>query len=290
MKARSKNPIARRARAAGAAAVIAAGACAAQPPDTEELDASPGARPQIYDVEIVRDYPHDTTAFTQGLFFADGALYESTGHYGKSEVRRVNLRTGRVIKNARLPDHVFGEGSTRVGDRLISLTWRSGVGHIHDLETLSLEGTFEFAGEGWGLTFDGERLILSDGTPQLRFLDPDDFRTLATLDVTYLGQPISNLNELEWIDGEIWANVWRQDVIIRIDPGTGAGNGNRRFIIPVPADPSRGPGGRRTERHRLRTRERPIVRHRKTMAKNIRVAPSRARRPGFDGLTYDDAK
>ncbi len=178
-------------------------------------------RPVIYEPTIVAEYPHDTGAFTQGLFFANGALYESTGQYKESQLRRVNLRTGKVTKKTDLPDSVFGEGATQVGDNLVSVTWRSGIGYVHDLKNLSLEKNFDYTGEGWGLVYDGEKLIMSDGTQKLRFFDPETFEETGSVDVTFTGQPVRYLNELEFIDGEVWANVWQQDVILRIAPETG---------------------------------------------------------------------
>jgi glutamine cyclotransferase len=185
----------------------------------------------IYDTEIVRRLPHDTGAFTQGLFFADGALYESTGQIGASRLRRLNLRDGRPSAEVALPSGVFGEGSTAVGDRIVTLTWRSGVAYVHDLETLEREGEFGIDGEGWGLAYDeeGDRLILSDGTPTLRFLDPETLVETGSVEVKIDGQPLPRLNELEWLpdglpglDGPLLlANVWQQDAIAAIDVEAG---------------------------------------------------------------------
>ena len=179
------------------------------------------ATPAIYDVEVISSWPHDTDAFTQGLFFAGGTLYESTGQYGASEIRRLTLGEEAASASASLPDTIFGEGSTVVGDRIISLSWRAGKGFVHDLETLALETEFDIAGEGWGLTYDGVRLILSDGTDRLRFLNPRTFVETGSLPVTLNGQSVTKLNELEWINEEVWANVWQEDVIIRINPENG---------------------------------------------------------------------
>lgn len=178
-------------------------------------------RPAIYDAKVVASFPHDSAAFTQGLFFANGALFETTGQYGESQIRQLNLRKGSVSKKTDLPEGVFGEGATVIGDQLISLTWRSGIGYVHNVDDLSLVKNFDYEGEGWGLTYDGERLILSDGTDQLRFFDPETFEETGAISITFAGQPVRYLNELEWIDGEVWANVWQQDVILRIDPETG---------------------------------------------------------------------
>jgi glutamine cyclotransferase len=170
---------------------------------------------------VVARYPHDPNAFTQGLIFLDGALYESTGRRGQSSLRRVELATGRVERFVPLEPRYFGEGLTEFEGRLIQLTWESGVGFVYALADFSLEERFRYEGEGWGLTHDGERLIMSDGTATLRFLDPADFRVIGTLPVTEDGLPVANLNELEYIDGEVWANLWTEDHVVRIDPDTG---------------------------------------------------------------------
>jgi glutaminyl-peptide cyclotransferase len=171
--------------------------------------------------EVERSYPHDPSAFTQGLFFQDGLLYESTGHLGQSTIRQVRLDDGAVLKSAALPPDQFGEGSTDWGKEIVSLTWRDGVGYRWDRSTLTLKGSFRYDGEGWGLTHDGTSLIMSDGTPWLRFLDPETFEEQRRIQVTAAGRPIRNLNELEWVNGEILANVWQTGFIGRIDPETG---------------------------------------------------------------------
>lgn len=179
------------------------------------------ARAPVQGYEIVRVYPHDRNAFTQGLIWLDGSLYESTGIKGASSVRQVQLESGRVLARHDLDNRYFGEGLTAWGSQLIQLTYRSGVGFVYDRATLRQRQTFRYAGEGWGLTHDGQRLIMSDGTAVLRFLDPLTFRQVYELQVHDGGQPIANLNELEFVRGEIWANVWRTDRIVRIDPQTG---------------------------------------------------------------------
>ena len=211
---------------------------AALPPE------APGpTSPRVFDVRAIRTVPHDTSAFTQGLFFADGTLYESTGKRGASVIRKLDMTDGSTVQEAKLPDEIFGEGATVVGDRIVSLSWRAGLGFVHDLETLAPEGTFEIEGEGWGLTYDPEtdRLVLSDGTPQLRFLDPDTYEEIGTLTATLNGRPIPKLNELEYVDGQVWANVWQQDFIVRIDPGTGVVTGvidvSGLYPAPERADP-----------------------------------------------------
>ncbi len=177
--------------------------------------------PRFYQYRIVNTYPHDKTAFTQGLFFEDGALYESTGQYGTSGLRKTDLETGKTLKSIPLADRFFGEGSVAWNGDVIMLTWRSGKGFVFDQETFVEERTFSYAGEGWGLTHDGARLIMSDGTSELRFLDPETLEETGRLPVTFRGKPLVKLNELEWVDGEIFANVWGANAIVRIDPETG---------------------------------------------------------------------
>lgn len=171
--------------------------------------------------EIVRQVPHDIAAFTQGLFFHDGVLFESTGRYGESQVRKLDPATGDLLAVQNLPEAVFGEGSARWGDKMIVLTWRSGSGFVVDLDTLEPIGGFSYPGEGWGLTANDRHLIQSNGSNQLLFLDPETYKITKRVRVTLDGKPLSNLNELEWIDGEIWANVWQADQIVRIDPESG---------------------------------------------------------------------
>ncbi|MEM9988903.1 MAG: glutaminyl-peptide cyclotransferase, partial [Pseudomonadota bacterium] len=177
--------------------------------------------PDLYTVEIVKTFPHDREAFTQGLFFAGGVLYESTGKVGKSALIRHDLFEAATAKTTPLRQDVFGEGATAVDGKIISLTWRDGVGFVHDLETMAHEQDFPIAGEGWGLTYDGTRLIMSDGTHRLRFLDPYTYEEKGSVEVKVGRRPLPRLNELEWIKGEVWANIWQQDVIARIDPKTG---------------------------------------------------------------------
>jgi glutamine cyclotransferase len=174
----------------------------------------------VYGFEVVRVYPHDPTAFTQGLVFRDGELLESTGRY-PSTVRRVRLEDGVVLQQRELAGDYFGEGLTAVGDRVLTLTWRDGKGFIWDPATLEPRGEFAYAGEGWGLTHDATRLILSDGTAALRFLDPVTLQETGRVPVTLQGRPISQINELEWIEGEVFANVWQTDYIVRINPASG---------------------------------------------------------------------
>lgn len=176
----------------------------------------------VYSYEIKRSYPHDPDAFTQGLFFRDGLLYESTGLEGRSTIRKVRYQDGKVLQSALLPSSQFGEGSTDWGKEIISITWRNQTGYRWDLATLKPKSTFRYSGEGWGLTNDGRSLILSDGSAWLRFLDPVTFKERRRIRVTAAGRPIDQLNELEWVKGEILANIWQTDLIARIDPTTGA--------------------------------------------------------------------
>lgn len=185
------------------------------------VQAAPPLTPQVFDVDVVERFPHETDAFTQGFLFADGVLIESTGREGQSRLRKLSIRTGKPTQEVRLPDHVFGEGTARVGDKLITLTWKDGEAFVFDLETLEEEGRFTYEGEGWGLTYDGARLVMSDGTSELRFLNPETFEELGRVEVTLAGQPLRLLNELEYVDGHIWANIYTQDFLVRIRPETG---------------------------------------------------------------------
>ena len=171
--------------------------------------------------EVVRSFPHDEAAFTQGLVFDDGTLYESTGLYGESSLRRVDLETGEVLQIQRLPDQLFAEGCTVWEDAIVQLTWKAGLGLVYDKDSFAVERRFSYDGEGWGLTHDGERLIMSDGTSTLRFLDPETLQEVERVQVLDQGQPVDQLNELEWIDGQVWANVWQTPDIARIDPESG---------------------------------------------------------------------
>jgi len=173
------------------------------------------------DYEVVRIYPHDFRAFTQGLAYEDGNFYESTGRLGKSSVRRVGVRTGVVLQKHNLGDEFFGEGLALVEDRLVQLTWTSGVGFVYDKHTVEQIGKFYYAGEGWGLAYDGTELAMSDGSAELRFLDPVSFEEIRRVTVRDANRPVRNLNELEYVEGELWANMWQSDTIARISPETG---------------------------------------------------------------------
>lgn len=185
-------------------------------------DATPPS-PAVADLryEVVNTYPHDRGAFTQGLLFRNGFLYESTGLNGRSSVRKVVLETGAVIQQRSLESQYFGEGLADWNDTLIQLTWQSKIGFVYNLDTLEPKRSFGYEGEGWGLTHDGRRLILSDGTPTLRFLDPETQRETGRLEVRYEGKPLRGLNELEMVEGALFANIWPSNWIVRIDPDSG---------------------------------------------------------------------
>lgn len=170
---------------------------------------------------IVNVYPHDKNAFTQGLFFRDGVIYESTGLRGFSSIRSVSLATGEIVRKYDLAPKYFGEGIVDWGDRLISVTWRANRGFVFAIDDFEEQSRFSYDGEGWGLTRDESNIIMSDGTERIRFLDPDSFAEIRSITVTLRGRKVRNINELEWIEGEIYSNVWQTDRIIRIDPESG---------------------------------------------------------------------
>lgn len=173
------------------------------------------------DYRVIAQYPHDTSAYTQGLVYHRGFLYESTGLHGRSAVMQVAIATGKTVRKQKLPRRYFGEGLARYGDRLIQLTWREGTGFIYRLEDFVKIGEFSYPGEGWGLAAGDSRLVMSDGSSELRFLDPHTLTEQSRLEVFDDGRPVPELNELEWIDGQVYANILGQDRIARIDPETG---------------------------------------------------------------------
>jgi len=179
------------------------------------------AEPVFYSFNVVATYPHDESAFTQGLVYHDGLLYEGTGLYGRSSLRITELSTGDIIEQVDIQSDLFGEGITVMGDRVFQITWQENTGFVYSLDLAYLE-TFTYDGEGWGLTHDGEHLVLSNGSSTLSFLDPGTFQVVRTVDVTYDDEPVSNLNELEYVDGVIYANIWQTDRIVMIDPEDGA--------------------------------------------------------------------
>jgi len=175
----------------------------------------------VYGYKIVNSFPHDTGAFTQGLTIDNGVLYESTGLNGRSALKILDLETGKVIKSHKLPDKYFGEGITIVDDKIIQLTWRSQKGFVYDKDTLKLLKTFNYKTQGWGITYDGKHLILSDGSDILYFMDPKTYKVIGKLEVYDDMGKVSKLNELEYINGEIYANIWGKDLIARVNPKTG---------------------------------------------------------------------
>lgn len=171
--------------------------------------------------EVTARFPHDSAAYTQGLLWSDSVLFESTGEYGHSDLRRVDLKSGRVLASRPLPSNRFGEGLALLNGRLYQLTWQSGVAYSYDAATLAPRDSFRYAGEGWGLTTDGDSLIMSDGSDSLRILSPADFHVQRVVHVRYNGSPLRQLNELEFVNGELLANVYQSNWILRIDPATG---------------------------------------------------------------------
>lgn len=175
----------------------------------------------VYGYEVVQVFPHDRQAFTQGLVYHEGFLYEGTGRNGQSTIRKVRLENGEVLQVKKNEARHFGEGIAIVGTSLVQLTWQSEVGFVYDLATFDRKQTFSYKGEGWGLAYDGKRLIMSDGTPTLRFLDPATFKETGRIVVKDGGVPVDDLNELEFVKGELFANIWNLDRIARIAPATG---------------------------------------------------------------------
>ena len=188
---------------------------------TAATAAAADSKVPIWNVQVIHAYPHDVAAFTEGLFFLNGYLYESTGLEQHSSIRKVRLETGEVVQRRDIAPQYFGEGIVNWKNRIISLTWKAELGFVFDLATFKLQKKFSYMGEGWGLTQDGKEIIMSDGTSQLRFLDPDTLKETHRIDVTLQGKPVPNVNELEWVKGEIFANVWKTNWILRIDPSTG---------------------------------------------------------------------
>jgi glutamine cyclotransferase len=201
------------------AAALAACSCT---PSTEA-----GTIPE-YTYQIVHTYPHDTSAFTEGLFYLNGFLYESTGEPGQSSIRKVKLETGEVLQKRDLSEDYFGEGIINWKDNLYELTWQTQVGFIYDFNTFAPKGQFHYDGEGWSMTTDGKRIIMDDGTSEIRFWDPETLKETGRLAITADGAPVTKncpqercLNELEWVKGELFANIWETDRIARIDPKSG---------------------------------------------------------------------
>ena len=207
---------------------LAAGALlVSQAPQTPQLP--------IFGYEIVHAYPHDSNAFTQGLEYVDGFLYEGTGLNGRSSIRKVKLETGEVVQRRDVVKEHFGEGITVWKSDLIELTWQSHIALVYDKNTFVPRRTFTYTGEGWGLTHDATHLIMSDGTNELRVLDPVTFAERSRIKVTAVGLPVQNLNEIEYVKGEIFANIWTSDYIARIAPETGRVSGyiDLRGLVPA---------------------------------------------------------
>jgi glutamine cyclotransferase len=189
--------------------------------DDDNISESISQPAPTYTYKVINSYPHDRDAFTQGLAFEKAFLYESTGRYGSSSLRKVDIRTGEVLQVHSLSDQYFGEGITIFGDTIIQLTWRSKKGFVYDKDSFESLREFTYDTEGWGITHDGEYLIMSDGTSSLHLLDPDTFKLIDHIQVHDNNQPIVNLNELEFVKGQVYANVWGTDKIAMIDPNTG---------------------------------------------------------------------
>lgn len=213
--------------------ILLLGACsgpaarAKRPGAKAQAAAAVQAEPKTYTYRIAATYPHSTGAYTQGLQYVDGTMWEGTGQHGESVVRKTDLATGKTEVMARLPRSEFGEGITLLGGKLYQLTWQSNTAHVYSLENGKLQKVrdFRYPGEGWGLTTDGEKLYMSDGTATIHTVDPATFRREKRVTVTYKGAPVEYLNELEWIGDKIWANVYTTDQIVVIDPATGVVEG-----------------------------------------------------------------
>lgn len=186
---------------------------------TQSVAAAPQAKHYTY--KVVEVFPHDTKAYTQGLMWLDGYIYEGTGQNGRSELRKVEPKSGRVLQNVKLPERYFGEGIAYLEGKIYQLTWTEGKAIVYDKETFRQLQSFSYDGEGWGLTADGEKLYMSDGSEMIAVRDPKTFAVERTFAVTYKGRPVDNLNELEWIDGKIWANRYYTEEVAIIDPQTG---------------------------------------------------------------------
>lgn len=196
---------------------------------------------KVYSYKVDNVFAHDETAFTQGLFFNDGYLFESTGQYGQSDIRKTDIQTGNIIQATNIEDYYFGEGMVKVEDKIVSLTWKSGTGLIHSADDFKRQGSYTYQGEGWGLAYDGKKLIMSDGTNQLRFFDPVSYKPIGSKAVTLKGRPLRKINELEWIEdhpligsGKVLANIWQTDwiAIINVDSGVVEGLIDMSGLLP----------------------------------------------------------
>jgi glutaminyl-peptide cyclotransferase len=207
-------------RALLTAVLLTVAGCGAAAPAAPGPTTAPPTVPTLRP-EVLAELPHDPSAFTQGFEIDDGVLYEGTGLEGRSQLRELNPDTGAVLRSVPLPGELFGEGITVVGDRIWQLTWQDGVVLEWDRPTLTLRREIPIQGEGWGLCDDDGRLVRSDGTDRLRFHDPESFAETGSVAVTLDGEPVTEINELECVDGQVWANVWQTDEVVRIDPATG---------------------------------------------------------------------
>ena len=216
--------------AAESAAAPAAAAATPLPPPTATVIPAPTLLPTpagatnavpAYGYTVVNSFPHDVQAYTQGLQIVDGVFYEGTGLDGRSSLRKVEIESGKVLQQHELAEEFFGEGIVVIDDKIWQLTWQEQVAFLYDRESFTEIKRVTYPTQGWGLTYDGTRLIMSDGTPTLYFRDPESFDEIGRIDVTYLGQPLHQINELENINGEVWANVYQTDFITRINPETG---------------------------------------------------------------------
>ena len=201
-----------------ASEAASAPALPAQPPPQTTAPWKPAER---LGLTVLATVPHDPEAYTQGLVWSGGSLYESAGQYGRSSLRQVDPTTGKVLRAVAVEPRYFAEGLAQVGDRLIQLTWQEGVALTWRASTLERTGEIPYSGEGWGLCSDGARLVMSDGSNRLTFRDPSTLASLGGVDVSLDGRPLMRLNELECVEGAVWANVWQTDQIVRIDPATG---------------------------------------------------------------------
>lgn len=202
---------------------------------TRTVVVKPDKAPHRYAYEIVKTYPHDPKAYTQGLIYHDGFMYESTGQYGESGIRKTDMSNGQVLSALNIDSKYFGEGITIYGDKIYQLTWTARKGFVYDLKTFSLESTFNYNTQGWGITTLGDRLVMSDGSHKLYHIAPQSFNVLREIEVYDHNGPVGRLNELEYIDGLIWANVWMQDRIVLIDPESGEVKGDLDLsrLLPV---------------------------------------------------------
>ncbi len=193
----------------------------AQAPSRAPVAQAASVPDRLYSARVVRSFPHDPSAFTEGLLYEDGVIYESTGMVGRSFIRKSRLETGEVLLQRELKPPYFGEGIVTWKGKLVQLTWQHEVGFVYGASDFTPRGSFKYSGEGWALTKDDRRLIMSDGTDQIRFLDPDALAETGRIRVTFKSEPVRDINEVEWVKGEIFANIWQTDIIIRIDPKTG---------------------------------------------------------------------